>query len=254
MKTKPKISTQPTSAKKLTSLLPSDSLKASQIQELIHDDQTSWESRFQSTIIEYSFTKFMNPNKLTKYAMQENKPKRGIPDTSREQGAKLKKSYTNSTLISSPRMMSPKEQVEVIHYLEFKNKTLIEENKRKTNLIAKLLHTKSPSKSNNIPQQPPKSAELYSPSTRFPLITTPQTNEIQVPSNSKLNQPKVTRIDQNWSFGKLSEEDRDAKIKSQFSRITNATHQKSSIKTNFQKPLLKLPKEFHPQSWNSIKK
>lgn len=43
-------------------------------------------------------------------------------------------------------MMSPKEQVEVIHYLELKNKTLIEENKRKQNLIVKLLNNKSPPK------------------------------------------------------------------------------------------------------------
>ncbi|CAD8195003.1 unnamed protein product [Paramecium pentaurelia] len=245
MKTKPKI-TQSKSTNKLNSQLPSDSLKTSQIKEQTHHDQTSQDSRFESTAIVYSFTKFMNPNKFTKY--------KGIPDTSREQSTRLNKAYTNSTLISSPRLMSPKEQVEVIHYLELKNKTLIEENKRKSNLIAKLLYNKSPPKQNIVPQQPPKSAEQYSPSTRFPIINIPQINEFQVPMLQKNNQPKVIQIDQNWSFGKLSEEDRDIKIKSQFSSIANATNQKSSIKTNFQKPLLKLPKEFHPQSWNSIKK
>ncbi|CAK64475.1 unnamed protein product (macronuclear) [Paramecium tetraurelia] len=248
MKTKPKMN-QSTSAKKLNTQLPSDSLRSSQIKEEIRDDLTSWDSRFESTAIDYPFSKYMNPNKLTK--------KKGIPDTSREQSARLKKSNTNSTLISSPRLMSPKEQVEVIHYLELKNKTLLEENKRKEHLIAKLLKNKSPPKENIkiALQYPPKSAELCSPATRFPQLATPQPNEFQVPMFQKNPQVKVIQNDQNYSFGKLQDEERDNKTKSQFAKLVNGGgNQKSIIKTNFSKPLLKLPKEFHLQSWNSIKK
>lgn len=65
MKTKPKIN-QSTSAKKLNTQLPSDSLRSSQIKEEIRDDLTSWDSRFESTAIDYPLSNYMNPNKLTK--------------------------------------------------------------------------------------------------------------------------------------------------------------------------------------------
>ncbi|CAD8124177.1 unnamed protein product [Paramecium sonneborni] len=247
MKTKAKIS-QSSSAKKLNTQLPSDSLKNSQIKEEIREDLNSWDSRFESTAIEYPFTKYMNPNKLIK--------KKGIPDTSREQSARLKKSNTNVTLIQSPRLLSPKQQIEIIHYLELKKKSLIEESERKEHLIAKFLNKNSPPKQNIkiASQYPPKSAQLYSPDTRFPIINSPLQNEFQVPLFYKNNQTKVIQNDQNWSFGKLQDEDQDNKTKSQFAKIAKCTNTKQTVKNNFSKPLLRLPKEFHVQSWNQINK
>ncbi|CAD8118382.1 unnamed protein product [Paramecium sonneborni] len=247
MKTKAKI-TQSTLTKKLNTQFPTDSLKSSLIKEEIREDLNSWDSQYESTAIEYPFTKYMNSNKLAK--------KKEIPDTSREQSAMLKNSNTNGTLIQSPRLLSPKQQVQMTHYHVLKKNTLIEESQRKEHPVTKNLNKNSPPKQNIkiASKYPPKSADFCSPSTRFPIITTPQLNEFQVPLFYKNNQTKVIQNDQNWSFGKLQEEDQDNKNKSQFAKMAKCSNQKQIIKTNFSKPLLRLPKEFHFQSWNSIDK
>jgi len=48
--------------------------------------------------------------------------------------------------IVSPRVMSPKVQVDIIQYLKRQNQNLIEENHRKDNLINRLLTTSSQTK------------------------------------------------------------------------------------------------------------
>ncbi|CAK58260.1 unnamed protein product (macronuclear) [Paramecium tetraurelia] len=135
-------------------------------------------------------------------------------------------------------------------------------------------------------QQPPKSVEtkkVTSQISRLPQIKTPQPNlkhRIEVKETDQ-TQDESTKLfqcfsphvmnQQNWSFGKQLNFD-DEKIeekqnqqqqiapsntnqlKSTFQNKFNQkqySHPVIQIKTNFSKPLLKLPQEFHLQTWNT---
>ncbi|CAD8202282.1 unnamed protein product [Paramecium pentaurelia] len=168
------------------------------------------------------------------------------------------------------RMLSPKEQNEMIEYLQKKNEELVQENKEKQQLINRLLGAcngtqkikkmQSP-KSQSIFQQIPKSADARNKmdtDIRLPLIKTPepfleQRQDKQIVQNENQRNDLLNLY--NMSFGKqinLNEEKKEQlELTSNQNRQTNPREKMYSQpnqplkKNHFSRVLLKLPQEFH---------
>ncbi|KAM3128671.1 hypothetical protein pb186bvf_019239 [Paramecium bursaria] len=117
----------------------------------------------------------------------------------------------------SPRLISPEQ--DMISYLKKQNENLKLENKRKDNLIGKLLENAS-YRGSRTKFHPPRTVEPI-PQTRLPTIATPLQRFDTLERQNE----------QNWSFGK------------------DSTKNIRPIKNNLTKPLFKLPQEFHIQAW-----
>ncbi|CAK60244.1 unnamed protein product (macronuclear) [Paramecium tetraurelia] len=168
------------------------------------------------------------------------------------------------------RMLSPKEQNEMIEYLQRKNEELVQENKEKQQLINRLLGSgngaqkikkiQSP-KSQLTFQSIPKSADARNrmeTDIRLPVIRTPE-RILEQRQDKQIVQNENQRSDllnlYNMSFGKQINLNEDKKeqleLTSNQHRQTNPREKMYSQpnqplkKNHFSKVLLKLPQEFH---------
>ncbi|CAD8053532.1 unnamed protein product [Paramecium primaurelia] len=175
----------------------------------------------------------------------------------------------------SPRLLSPKQQKEVIEYLQKKNEQLVLENKQKQQIINRLIqsgdHTlkinqiQTPQKEQFLPQIP-KSVESQRNKVndiRFPQIKTPEpyiehriTKKNVINENTRNEHQNIFNV----SFGnQLNLNDgtnqQNNQIPYQNSRFQPLNKKQShpiqtGKKSHFSKLLLKLPQEFHLSSEN----
>ncbi|CAK88745.1 unnamed protein product (macronuclear) [Paramecium tetraurelia] len=187
-------------------------------------------------------------------------------------------SQTELTNKVSPRLLSPKQQKEVIEYLQKKNEELALENKQKQQIINRLIesgdHTsntnqiQSPKKEQFLPQIP-KSVESKRNKVndiRFPQIKTPEpyiehriTKKNVINDNTSNEQQNIFNV----SFGnQLNLNDgtnqQNNQIPCSIQRFIplnkKQTHPiQTGKKSHFSKLLLKLPQEFHLCSENQKK-
>ncbi|CAD8100740.1 unnamed protein product [Paramecium sonneborni] len=162
----------------------------------------------------------------------------------------------------SSRLLSPKQQKEVIEYLQKKNEQLVEENIQKQQIINRLMGTDDNQKrikqfklckGNQILPQIPKSVESKrnkGEEIRFRQIKTPEQQIDDRKSRIDILKEQIRNEQQNIfnvSFGnKMEQNEAPCKIKRVNFLDKRQSHPiQSAKKLHFQKLLQKLPQEFH---------